>query len=49
MLNVDRVKAPSTALLHDAAPIDGKPYATDAKIAEELWKLSERLVGQTFA
>jgi hypothetical protein len=41
--------APETALLHDAGPIPGAPYATDPKIAEDLWKLSEKLVGQSFS
>lgn len=35
-------------LLHDCQICDAMPYATDLKLAERLWKLSEELVGSKF-
>jgi hypothetical protein len=35
-------------LLHDCQMCDAMPYATDAKLAEQLWTLSEKLVHSSF-
>ncbi|USP78246.1 hypothetical protein yc1106_05520 [Curvularia clavata] len=35
-------------LLHDCQISDAMPYATDPKLAEKLWSLSEKLVGTNF-
>lgn len=35
-------------LLHDCQMCDAMPYATDAKLAEKLWTLSEKLVHSSF-
>ncbi|KAG9380819.1 Retinol dehydrogenase 13 [Pyrenophora tritici-repentis] len=35
---------PKGVLLHDCQMCDAMPYATDPKLAERLWELSETLV-----
>lgn len=35
-------------LLHDCQMCDAMPYATDMKLAEQLWALSENLVQSSF-
>jgi hypothetical protein len=39
---------PNGILLHDCQLFDAAPHATDPKIADRLWGLSEVLVGREF-
>lgn len=43
-----REPEPKGILLHDCQIFDAAPYATDPKIAERLWALSEKLSKQEF-
>lgn len=47
-LNTDNVLESKGIMLSDCQMCDAMPYATDPKLAERLWTLSEKLVQNSF-